>query len=425
MTRTSRWKISNNQIPSKQIDPPFIPTIYLIPVNRIKKKVVIAFLLKRAHSSLRSGLLPTALSSPHLTALSSPHLANALHHLPGPTPRHAGALDGRRRQKWHGESAARAAAAAVRQLRRAPRWLRGVQPAVPVLLRARRVRPVGGHAGAVGRVPSPAGARLRRPARLPLPVPVPAPAVRVAHAAAAAGGRVRRHRRAHGREQPALLLQLLVPTRVHLVAAAVHAAGLHARAGRRHRAPPAHLLQPQRRRAPHAQLRASRAPVVVGRAPRRREPGQLPRGPRRHARRRGALRRLPAGDGAGVPQGRVRRVPHGGGGAGGHAGRRDGPGGRRAGRGWRRVARGAGALGPLAGRVLGGGGRAGGHVAGLLHGHRRDGVPDVVAAQRRVHDRRAHRQRDRRRGRVPGPVRLGEGRGHSALHLGLLLLPVR
>ena len=84
MTRTSRWKIYN-QIPSKQIDPPFIPTIYLIPVNRIKK--------------------------------------------------------GRNR--------------------------------LP-LKKSTQLPPI--HAGAVGRVPSPAGAHLRRPARLPVPLPVPAPA---------------------------------------------------------------------------------------------------------------------------------------------------------------------------------------------------------------------------------------------------------
>ncbi|XP_008656754.2 probable purine permease 4 [Zea mays] len=84
MTRTSRWKIYN-QISSKQIDPPFIPTIYLIPVNRIQKEVVIAFFLKRAHSSLRSGLLPTALSSPHLTA-HSPHLTSPMLSTTSPVP---------------------------------------------------------------------------------------------------------------------------------------------------------------------------------------------------------------------------------------------------------------------------------------------------------------------------------------------------
>ncbi|RRT73026.1 hypothetical protein B296_00002297 [Ensete ventricosum] len=80
-----------------------------------------------------------------------------------------------------------------------------------------------------------------------------------------------------------------------------------------------------------------------------------------------------------------------------------------------------GRLGPRRRPLLGGGGGHRSELAALLHGHRGDGVPDVLGTQRHLHDGAAAGQCGRRR----AGVRRLQGGGHAALPLWLRFLSVR
>lgn len=215
-----------------------------------------------------------------------------------------------------------------------------------------------------------------------------------------------------------------IPPSINLFPPPLLPAGLQSHPLHHHRQAKSHIHEPQLRCPLDPQLRAL-SPGLQPRQTAGPDPSQVLHRLLLHDRRRLALRSLPPGHGEDLQEGLLLR--HGDGNAAGDGGGGNDIGDHRDGIGrW--------ALGDEdgepegvrqgTGHVLGDGGLQRGDVAAVLHGDRRDGVLDVLADRRDLHDGSHGNERVGRCCGLWGRVWGCQGSVYSALFVGFLFLCV-